>query len=240
MSTDIGAQSAAAGARVAPPIATDPFDWRPQAFGSRRAQQIVDPIVEPLWDGDRVLVHAAPDAVTIVDLLGELVDLLPEVETSVAAMARAERLVLDGYLTPQAAHGSEGAMLGVIDLPTSKDVASQLFLGRGGERRRGLADQGPAPVKPGETLVFVAVDVLAIDGDPIFDVPLLERRRLLESVLDEDDLVRIGAYVRPPIDPWIGSWRSQGFRAVAYKEANGRYRPGSVADGWATAQIPKR
>jgi ATP-dependent DNA ligase len=240
MSTDIGSALAGTGARVAPDITPDPMAWRPQAFGKRRAQEIRDPIIEPLWDGDRVLIHVGLDGVAIVDAGGERIDVLPEIEASVGAMGRADRLVVDGYLTPQAAHGSEGAILGVVDLPTSKQVTSQLFLGRGRERRRELADQPRPPIEPGDALVLVAIDLLAIDGEPIFDVPLLERRRLLESVLDEDELVRITASVRPPIDPWIGSWRSQGFRAVAYKEANGRYRPGSLAEGWATAQIPKR
>jgi hypothetical protein len=71
-------------------------------------------------------------------------------------------------------------------------------------------------------------------------VPLLERRRILDSSIDESQLVRLGAYVRLPVDAWIGSWRAQGFRAVAYKAANSRYAPGATADDWATARIPRR
>lgn len=218
----------------------DPAAWRPQGFGSRRAQEIRDPLIEPLWDGDRVLVHVEPPRVAIVDATGSAIDALPEIESAVARLVRAEQLVLDGYLTPQAARTSEGAVLGEVDIPTAKQVTSQLFLGRGGERRRGLADQPPPPVQAGDTLVLVCVDLLVIDGEPLLDVPLLERRRLLESALDEDELVRISPSVRPPVDPWVGSWRSQGFRAIAFKAANSRYRPGATADDWATAQIPKR
>ena len=42
----------------------------------------------------------------------------------------------------------------------------------------------------------------------------------------ESDLVRRGAYVRPPIDTWVGSWRALGFNGLTYKAANSRYRPG--------------
>jgi ATP-dependent DNA ligase len=223
---------------TAPP--TDAATWRPQGFSSRRAQEIADPLVEPLWDGDRVLVHVDASGVHIVDATGGPVDALPEIENAVSRLVRAEEAVLDGYLTPQAARTSEGAILGEVEVPTSKQMTSQLFLGRGGERRRGLADQPPPPVKPGDTLVLVCVDLLALDGEPLLDIPLLERRRLLESAIDEDLLVRIGPSVRPPIDPWVGSWRSQGFRALAFKAANSRYRPGSTSQDWATAQIPKR
>ena len=88
--------------------------------------------------------------------------------------------------------------------------------------------------------MLVCVDLLAIDDQPLLDVPLLERKRLLESAIDENLLVRLGAYVRPPVDPWVGSWRAQGFRAMAYKASNSRYRPGEPNDAWATANIPRR
>jgi ATP-dependent DNA ligase len=218
----------------------DTASWLPQTFGSRRAQEIPDPLIEPLWDGDRVLVHLDAANVRIADDHGVTIEVLPEIEEAVARLARAERLVLDGYLTPQAARTGEGMILGEVEIPTSRQMTSQLFLGRGRERRRDLADQPPPPVKPGDELVLVCVDLLAIDGEPVLEVPLLERRRLLESAIDEDQLVRIGPSIRPPVDPWMGSWRSQGFRAVAFKAANSRYRPGSVNDDWAMAQIPKR
>jgi len=220
--------------------ATDPQTWLPQDFGKRRVRDIRDPIVEPLWDGDRVIVHVETSGVTIIDSVGEPIVVVPEIEAAVAEAALAERLVIDGYLTPQAARSSEGAMLADVDVPTAKDMTTQMLLGRGGEKRRGLADQPPPPVQPGDPIVLVCVDLLAIDDEALLDIPLLERKRILDSSIDENQLVRIGAYVRPPVHPWIGSWRSQGFRAMAYKDPNSRYAPGAVADSWAIAQIPRR
>ncbi len=57
-------------------------------------------------------------------------------------------------------------------------------------------------------VALVAVDLLWLDDESICDVPLLERRRLLESVLTESQLVRVGVFVKPPIDRWLGGWRS--------------------------------
>jgi DNA repair ATPase RecN len=45
-------------------------------------------------------------------------------------------------------------------------------------------------------------------------------------VIAESDLIRIGIHVKPPVDTWLGSWRSFGFRRLAYKAANSRYLPG--------------
>jgi ATP-dependent DNA ligase len=122
-------------------------------------------------------------------------------------------------------------------------MARQMLLGSDRNRRRELQDAIEAAARPvfgvGDVVVFVAVDLLRLDGESLLDVPLLERKRLLDAVLAEDVLVRRGIHVRPPIDVWIGTWRSLGFRGLAYKEANSRYRPGEANDDWATAQIPR-
>lgn len=225
---------------TAPTRTADPRSWRPQTFGPRRAQEIADPVIEPLWDGDRVVVHASTAGVSILDADGAEVDALPEVIAAVGDALMAGSVVIDGYLTPQAARTSEGAILGEVAVPGSREMTAQIFIGRGRDRRRQLAESEAPVVRPGDPLVLVCVDLLAIDDQPLLDVPLLERKRLLESAIDENLLVRLGAYVRPPVDPWVGSWRAQGFRALAYKAANSRYRPGEPNDAWATANIPRR
>jgi ATP-dependent DNA ligase len=95
-------------------------------------------------------------------------------------------------------------------------------------------------VEPDDVVNLVAVDLLWLDGEWLLDVPLLERKRLLESILPGDALVRTGTYVRPPLATWVGSWRAQGFRGLAYKAANSRYRPGEKASDWATCPMPRR
>jgi len=44
--------------------------WRPQEFGGRRASNVPDPIVEPLWNGPRVLALVANGEATLTDLDG--------------------------------------------------------------------------------------------------------------------------------------------------------------------------
>ena len=83
-------------------------------------------------------------------------------------------------------------------------------------------------------------DLLWLDGDSLLDVPLLERKRLLGSIVPGDELVRAGPYVRPPIATWVGSWRAQGFDGLTFKEANSRYRPGQVTKEWTVTTMPRR
>jgi bifunctional non-homologous end joining protein LigD len=84
------------------------------------------------------------------------------------------------------------------------------------------------------------VDLLVLDDHPLLDVPLLERKRLLESALAEGERVRRTPYVREPAGSFIISWRSAGFGGLAYKAANSRYRPGARTDGWSLVAMPRR
>jgi ATP-dependent DNA ligase len=91
-----------------------------------------------------------------------------------------------------------------------------------------------------DVISLVVVDLLWLDGQWLLDVPLLERKRVLESIVPEEQLIRPGPYVRQPIASWIGSWRAQGFRAMTFKAANSRYRPGETSDEWTLAEMPRR
>jgi bifunctional non-homologous end joining protein LigD len=91
-----------------------------------------------------------------------------------------------------------------------------------------------------EAVSVVATDLLWLDDTSLLDVPLLERRRLLESVIAESDVVRVGAFVRPPIDSWVTSWRSMGFGGLTYKAANSHYILGEPNPEWVITGMPRR
>lgn len=217
--------------------------WRPQSFGRARARDIRDPLIEPLWSGDRVLVHVEAGDVAIVDARGESrTEGLDAVTDAIRSVVRAGSLVLDGYLTTQASRPQAGMAWTGPEMPSAGEVTAQMLIGGRGRNRnqkKSLEVATPRP-DPEAPLAFVAIDLLALDDEPLLDVPLLERKRLLESVLDEAELVRRSVFVRPPIAVWLNSWRALGFTAVAFKSANGRYEPGIASDGWAMAPIPDR
>jgi ATP-dependent DNA ligase len=95
---------------------------------------------------------------------------------------------------------------------------------RGGEEAEGTDSE--------RAEAFVAFDLLRVDGQDLLDVPLLERHRLLESVLALGPMVRVSILCRPPIDPWIATWQASGLRGGMLKASNGRYLPGDRTPEW--------
>ena len=230
--------------------ATDPafadFGWRPQAFGDRRAAAIEDPLVEPLWTGLRVLAHVDGDRTVLRDLDGDPVDDYPEINRALGEAVQAQRVVVDAHLTHQPIQAiADVAARDTLEAPKATAVVGQMWFGglmRGRRKKVSLDPEsvGRDPLPADIPIAIVVVDLLWLDDQPLLDVPLLERKRILESVLLESEYVRRGIYIRPPIDTWIGSWRTFGFNRMAFKAANSRYLPGKPNPDWAIADLPIR
>ena len=92
----------------------------------------------------------------------------------------------------------------------------------------------------GERHAFVATDLLWLDGTSLADVPLLERKRLLEAVLSESFLARLSTFVRPSAVMTLVSWGMLGFPELSYRASNSRYLAGEVNPDWAIAQVARR
>jgi hypothetical protein len=139
----------------------------------------------------------------------------------------------DGYLTVEPTQKTVGVALLTVEPPTPGQVMAQLFTGtrtRRSEQPRNLNTERP--------VAFVAVDLLSIDGSSVIDVPLLERKRLLDGALQVGELVRITPFVRPPIGSFADILHALGFRELAFKPANGRHLPTGEPSDWAVALIP--
>jgi bifunctional non-homologous end joining protein LigD len=193
-----------------PQIPTDPREWRPLRVDPSKGSYIDNPIAEPIWDGTRVLVFFR-DAenpnewgdVEVLDEEGE--DARPSAARAFDQLRRsivATEAVIDGIITDQ----------------TIEPGVSMEF-------------DGGRPA-PNTDLAFVAVDLLRIDYQTLFDIPLLERKRLLEGLIQQSPLVRLSPWITPPIHPWLRTWRGAGFRGAIVKAANSRYVPGSKTIEW--------
>ena len=219
----------------------NPRDWRPlEVRRTNRTPEITDPIVEPLWDGTRVLAHfkATPDGprrgtVALIDGVGDdVTGEFPEVVDALVDGVYAVDAVIDGILTYQALAGGEGVSV-VADAKTS---SMGMLMGRPAEvtiERPHNPQADDAAELGSEDVAFVALDLLAIDGQTLFDLPLLERKRQLEGLIGVSEYARISPYARPPVAQWLNSWKSAGFRGVVLKAANSRYQPSDVAAKWA-------
>jgi hypothetical protein len=232
-----------------PPSATvtSPADLRLMPFGRTEARHVRDGLWEPLWIGRRALVHVAAGGVVIRDETDEELEGFELLREAILALVRADELVIDGYLLPAPLRDTAGAEspAGMDAVMTPAEVGRQLILGGGGSRSERRDDRltraEPRPPLPSASpTAFVGVDLLWVDGEPLVDIPLLERKRLLDAVLPDGEIVRRTVAVRAPVEPWYGQWRALGFRELAVKGANSRYTPGRPNGEWAIAAIPRR
>src|SRR5258706_15784119 len=114
--------------------------------------------------------------------------------------------------------------------PTASQISRQMLLGGGGTNKRReqreLAAAREVDLPPDAPTAMVAVDLLWLDGQPLVDVPLLERKRLLDAVLVDHELVRRTVLVRPPVQAWYAQWRGPRLPRNRGKAATHPYHPG--------------
>jgi ATP-dependent DNA ligase len=219
---------------------SDPRQWRPlEARRTNRPPEITDPIVEPLWQGTRVLAHykSTPDGpqrgnVVLIDADGE--DVSKEFADIVAALADsvyAADAVIDGILTYQALAGGEGVSV----VPGANVSSMGMLMGRPAEVTVERPHEQPDAEQDidDQEVSFVALDLLSVDGQALFDLPLLERKRQLDGVMVNSELARVSPFARPPVAQWFNSWKSAGFHGVVLKAANSRYNATDAAGKWA-------
>ncbi|MEA2519412.1 MAG: dependent ligase domain, partial [Chloroflexota bacterium] len=221
-----------------PDAASAAASWRPQAFGDKRANRIADPIVEPLWTGPRIVALVERGAARLIDAEGVPIDEELELAAALVEATGGATVVIEAFLTPEPLQAMS-AIAGreVVVAPNVTDTMTQMVIGTRGNRKDRLAERRTEARRRSvdgvvDQMALVAVDLLWLDDESLCDVPLLERKRILESVLTESHLIRVGAHVKPPIDTWLGSWRTFGFRRVSFKAANSRYFPGEKNQEW--------
>jgi ATP-dependent DNA ligase len=205
--------------------------------------EVIDPIIEPIWSGTRVLAHYHDSPVEeewgqvqVLDEYGDDATMDgPEAVDHLRRSINATEAVIDGVITTEATAGGENTQVQLF--PTINPIR-KFFIG--GTVDNDVKYEPRGPRREGSA-AFVAIDLLSIDGETLFDVALLERKRLLESVIEESELVRVSPWVRPPIRTWFNTWRSAGLRGAIMKGSNSRYRPGDETTEWAYVErMPRR
>ena len=157
---------------------------------------------------------------------------MPQIAAAIGAAVIADEAVIDGILTDEATHTGAG----VASIPESKSTVVRMLVRQEADVEVEAKDVRVDPVE-----AFVALDLLRLDGQSLLDVPLLERKRLLESVIEQGDLVRVSVHARPPVEAWVASWKGAGLKGAMLKAANSRYVPGSSSPEWrAVTQVAGR
>jgi ATP-dependent DNA ligase len=219
-------------------------DLRPQRYSFGNTDQVINPIVEPQWAGIRVLAAVDDGVAAVRDEDGTPFTERPLVDRAIGRAVRAQSAILDGFLTKQPT-ADVVYETPKADVPTIGQFIAKPFVGIRRDHQKEAADERAhlveaATFREDEMVAFVATDLLWLDGDSLLNVPLLERKRLLESVIEPTELVRLGQYVRPPLQTWIATWRRFGFIGVSYRAANSRYHPGEERPDWTLVPMPRR
>ena len=163
-----------------------------------------DYILEPSWQGARALV-AVGRSPSAVGYAGATVDVPHELLEAIAAVADCDSAVIDGVFVREFLEETE----------LEGGDGDEAFQRRSAPRE-----------------VFVAVDLLEVDGVSLLDVPLLERKRHLAGLLRPSPNVRVSPFVRRGMRAWRDTLEAQGFKRFVVKRVNSRYRPGETNDDW--------
>lgn len=163
-------------------------------------------ILEPSWEGTRALAVIAPENRAFIGYGGDSVDAPRGLLDAIAAVIDCESAVLDGVIVHSFADEAE------LEPGSTAEEAYQ---------RPPVARE-----------IFVAVDVLEVDGESLVDVPLLERKRHLAGLLRPSANVRLSPYVARGMRAWRDTLAGQGFKRFIVKRINGRYAPGESKQDW--------
>lgn len=221
--------------------------WRPQRPGNKRPKDIREALVEPDWMGLRVVaVVGGGQAVFVHE--GEALTLPAELPQAILEAFTAFDAVIEGRLTTKALMSDEGITL--PDVPVERPslfIPKRVGSGkddpyvrvRDHERLARMEAPGVlAALEAGVRHAFVATDLLWLDGTPLHDIPLLERKRLLDGVLEDTYLIRVSPYVLDTTLQTQVTWSSMGFRDLHYRSRNSRYLAGSENPETAVASPP--
>ena len=205
---------------------TDQKDLPQLATPSDAVVRSIEWMFEPAWRGERVMARLRDGRVFITDERGEAVpdDVAAEAAEVLEPSLDAEDALIDGVWTNMPFVGTGSA---------AQHLAEAIA-------EEGLTDELPDPIENEPRRAFVAIDLVELDGQPLHDVPFMERRRLLTSVVDENVRVRVSPAVRVPIHNWLIQWRAAGFDRYVAKHVNSRYTPGEMSDEWLLLSTAER
>lgn len=170
----------------------------------REKSELERHILEPEWPGTRALARVGYGGPHFVGYSGP-VDGPRELYDAIGALARCQTAIIDGVLVP--------------DWQDEQDLEVD---------RDGNAFTRP----PTGRRIFAAFDLLEIDGEPLIGIPLLERKRQLEGLLQQSANVRLTAYASRGLRAWRDTLQAQGFRRVVLKSWNSTYAAGQTNDDW--------
>jgi bifunctional non-homologous end joining protein LigD len=155
------------------------------------------------WDGYRTIAHVADGRVRLQSTAGhDVTGRWPEF-SGLAGAVNARSAILDGELV-------------VFDDDGRPRFALAQRSGVGSDRQA----------------VIQFFDVLQVDGNDTIDLPYLDRRRLLEQLVEPGDNWTVPSFRIGDGAALVAATAEQGLEGVIAKRIDSRYRPGTRARDW--------
>jgi bifunctional non-homologous end joining protein LigD len=175
-----------------------------------------DWIVEPKWDGVRLLAFVRDGRARFVTRNENAADeAFPELAV-LPRLLRASEAVIDGEAI-------------VLD-PDTQLPSFPRILARVNPHRAQAATRAEGR-DPGQ-LAYLIFDLVHLDGRDLRAVPLLDRKRLLGSILAPHAAIRLSDHVAGEGATYFEAMREAGIEGVILKRAASTYQPGRRSPDW--------
>lgn len=195
------------------PAPLAPMLAEPGAPGPARALG-TPPWVEVKWDGIRALGSWGDGRLRLHARSGtDITARYPELTADGAPFLPATDAILDGEIVAFDAHGR----------PSFSRLQDRMHLTRSREIEREVIR---TPV------VYLVFDLLRLDGHDLTDMPLAQRRTLLDDVVSGLDAPVQAPPVFDDIDAALAASREFGLEGVVVKDPRSRYRAGQRSPSW--------
>src|SRR5690606_21249211 len=89
-------------------------------------------------------------------------------------------------------------------------------------------------------LLFYVFDVLWLDGKNLMNVPLNERKAVLQSLVPEEGIIRVGFGVKAKGTEFFDVAKKMGLEGIIAKRSDSLYNPGDRTKDWLKIKVQKR
>jgi len=170
-------------------------------------------VYELKWDGMRVVVFISNGTVRLQSSNErDVTTSFPELQRLAGLGELFDGIILDGEIV-----AFEG------DKPSFNTLQSRMH----------VSDPAEAARRAGTTpVVFVAFDLLHLDGHDTMGLPLTNRRALLEQLSDDEPCWTICEQYKDNVDALVDAVTEQGLEGIVAKNSTSIYQPGRRSPDW--------
>jgi len=168
---------------------------------------------EPKWDGLRALLFLRERTIELQNRnLRDTTGSYPEIQ-KVKGSIRSKAVIIDGEVVVLGENGTPN--FGSLQARFGVDDPKRVSM---------LAKTTP--------VTYVAFDLLHLDGQDVINLPLIERKKRLKSIVKEGPYLLYGDHVEAEGTRFFKEATDRGFEGVIAKESQSQYVPGMRTDYW--------